>query len=128
MDNARAIDAINLHPRTELSQIYIMPAKDLTTKADPEFSEQRLLIHNPYYIILAFFFSPELHVSERYRSGCNGPDSKSGYRLWRYVGSNPTLSVFYFLSTLAFLSCAKFVPTVFRFIKIQPFDCSVHRF
>ena len=30
--------------------------------------------------------------SERYRSGHNGPDSKSGWGLHSHVGSNPTLS------------------------------------
>ena len=29
---------------------------------------------------------------EAYRSGHNGPHSKCGYRLKRYVGSNPTAS------------------------------------
>ncbi len=33
----------------------------------------------------------EIKNTERYRSGHNGPDSKSGNQQW-FVGSNPTLS------------------------------------
>ena len=32
------------------------------------------------------------YKTEAYRSGHNGPASKTGYRSYRYVGSNPTAS------------------------------------
>jgi hypothetical protein len=40
MNYAAAIDAINLHPGAELSQIHIMPAKDFASKLDPQFFEE----------------------------------------------------------------------------------------